>query len=56
VLGQLERFSGDLDDIPDGARTIRDNLIASSEPLAEVLADEWVCITTQSHGPAKLSP
>jgi hypothetical protein len=56
VLGQLERFSGDLDDIPDGARTIRDNQIASSEPLAEVLADEWVFITTQSHGPAKLSP
>lgn len=50
VLGEVETFSGDRDDIPVSVRMIRDDLLASNEPLAEVLADEWVFITTQSIG------
>src|SRR5207247_9807038 len=46
----LATFSGDRDDILEGARQIRDNLLAQPEPLAEVLADEWVFIATQSLG------
>jgi hypothetical protein len=35
-------------EIPEGAAHIRDRLLAGSEPAAEVLADEWVFITSQS--------
>jgi hypothetical protein len=40
LLAGVETFSGNRDDIPDGAREIRDRLLASGEPLDEVLADE----------------
>jgi hypothetical protein len=46
----IELFSGAGDDLPDAVRRIRDRLLRDDEPFADVLADEWVFITTQSIG------
>jgi hypothetical protein len=48
ALAPVERFSSDQSSIPDGTRAIRDALLSSNEPLADVLADEWVFVTSQS--------
>lgn len=43
------RFSyREVEQLPQGARGIRDALLSSNEPLADVLADEWVFLTSQS--------
>jgi hypothetical protein len=50
ALAEIEKFSGDRPDLPAGTRVIRDRLLQSDEPLADVLADEWVFVTSQSIG------
>ena len=51
ALVQLEvgRFSfRDVEALPEGAQAVRDRLLSSGDPLSEMLADEWVFVTTQS--------
>jgi len=43
------RFSyRDAAELPEGARDICEKLLSSDEPLADVLADEWAFLTSQS--------
>jgi hypothetical protein len=46
----IKLFSSAGDDLTDAVRRIRDRLLRDDEPFADVLADEWVFITTQSIG------
>jgi hypothetical protein len=48
ALAEIEKFSGDRPNLPPGTLEIRGRLLASNEPLTDVLADEWVFVTTQS--------
>lgn len=51
AIGPITRFSyREVEDLPDEARHIRDALLSSDGPLHELLADEWVFITSQSIG------
>jgi hypothetical protein len=48
LVAEIERFSGDVVGLPQEIRAIRDTLLFGDEPLADVLADEWVFLTSQS--------
>jgi hypothetical protein len=49
ALYEIERFSyRDVEMRSEEARAVRDVLLASDEPLPEVLADEWVFLGSQS--------
>lgn len=51
AIGPITRFSHrEVENLPDEARRIRDALLSSEDPLHELLADEWVFITSQSIG------
>jgi hypothetical protein len=48
---EIARFSyRDAGELPEGTRGICDALLSSDEPLADVLADEWAFLTSQSLG------
>jgi hypothetical protein len=51
TLAQLEvrRFSyRDVEELPERTQAVRDRLLSSGHPLSEMMADEWVFVTTQS--------
>lgn len=48
ALYEIDKFSYHDVPLPDGALLIRDALLESTEPLADVLADEWAFLTSQS--------
>lgn len=54
IENEIAKFSFeevfDSDDLPDRARQICERILQEEEPLADVLADEWAFLTSQSLG------
>jgi hypothetical protein len=51
ALREVSKFSHrDVNALTDAARAIRDALLASNEPMPDVLADEWIFLSSQSIG------
>jgi hypothetical protein len=49
LVEPLTRFSyRAVESLPEGAQAIRDELLSEDRPISDVLADEWIFLTTQS--------
>ena len=53
ILAETEQFSASSSELPDVITEIRDALLQLPSPSAEILADEWVYLTTHSWLTAK---